>query len=202
MGGDQRRGCRRDAVTLERCEHPVVDDEEFDLWYELNTREGDRHSPRDEMALREWFRDLFDLCGPVPRSEFVAALRFRQAATVKRAIGKVIEDLHTTMGCRPIVSVENDPELIISFWGVGGMLKSRCGLSRDAVDELDLFLIAAGDLQDRIREDLNEVWPRCPRHILGLRPGVGDQTGIWWCRYGDGHLVANIGSLDRAFSSD
>ena len=184
------------------CDHRVVSDDEFDRWYELNTRDDDRRSPRDEVALRAWFRGLFDRCGAVSHAVFEAAARERQAATAKQAIEMVIEDLHHTTGCRPIVSVHSDPDVAISYWDLTGRLKSRRGLSRTPVDELDLFVVAAGDMLDHIRDDLNDVWPRCPGHHYGMHPGVRDQTAIWWCHYGDGHRVANIGSLARAFTPD
>ena len=53
----------------------------------------------------------------------------------------------------------------------------------------------ARDMQDNIREDLNEAWPRCPTHQYGMHPGVTDQTPVWWCHYGDGHPVSEIGLL-------
>ena len=71
--GDRR--WERPADNLEapwrskQCDHLVVSDEEFDRWYELNTRDDDRRSPSDEVALRAWFRSLFDRCGPVSRAE-------------------------------------------------------------------------------------------------------------------------------------
>ena len=96
-----------------------MSDDEFDRWYELNTRDDDRRSPRDEVALQAWFRSLFDRCGSIGHAEFEAAARERQATTVKQAIEMVIEDLHRTTGCRPIVSVQSDPDVGFSYWGMG-----------------------------------------------------------------------------------
>ena len=203
--GDRRRARLVDNLKppwrSEQCDHRVVSEEEFDCWYELNTRDDDRRSPADEVALRLWFRALFDRCGPVSHAEFEAAARQRQAATVKQAIEMVIEDLYRTTGCRPIVSVRSDPDVGFSYWDLTGRLKSRWGLPRAPVNELDLFVVAAAEMLGRIRDDLNEVWPRCPGHQYGMHPGVRDQTAIWWCHYGDGHRAGNIGSLAAAYTT-
>jgi len=149
----------------------------------------------DGIATRAWFSDLYEERGPVDRSEIDAAFREREGVIVKRAIASVIEDLFRTTGQRPIASVETDPALLISYWSVSGRLKRRCCLSSSAVDELDLIVVTVRDMQDVIREDLNRGWPQCPRHQLGLRAGVTDQTPVWWCHFGDGHAVSEIGQL-------
>jgi len=28
-----------------------------------------------------------------------------------------------------------------------------------------------------------------------MHPGVTDQTPVWWCHYGDGHAVSEVGLL-------
>ena len=56
-----------------------MSDNEFEVWYELNTRDDDLRSPADEVALRAWFRSLFDRCGAVSHAEFQAAARERQS---------------------------------------------------------------------------------------------------------------------------
>jgi len=82
------------------------------------------------------------------------------------------------------------------------MKESHCSLFADAINELDLFVLAADDMQDNIVDDLSKAWPSCPTHRFGLHPQVRDETPIWWCHYGDGHAVAKIGSLTAGFNTD
>jgi len=90
----------------------------------------------------------------------------------------------------------------LATWGVGNMKESHCSLFADAINELDLFVLAADDMQDNIVDDLSKAWPSCPTHRFGLHPQVRDETPIWWCHYGDGHAVAKIGSLTAGFNTD
>jgi hypothetical protein len=178
------------------------DDSEFDRWFELNARDRDRRSLRDEVGLRAWFRELFDRRGPIGHADFETALQIRDAEIVQRAIANVIEDVFQTTGRCPIATVGTGPELLVSYWSVKGTLKKSYGLSRPAADELDLYVVAASDLQDNIRDDLNQAWPRCPVHQFGMHPGICDDTPVWWCHFGDGHRVAKIGSLAEAFRTE
>jgi len=143
---------------------------EFDRWYELHTGQGDRRSVSGGVASRAWFHDLYEERGPVDRSEIDAAFREREGVIAKRAIASVIADVERTTGQRPVASVETKPALLISYWRVNGMLKQCCCLSSSPVDELDLFVITVRDMQDNIREDLNQGWPRCPSTNLGCIP--------------------------------
>ena len=173
----------REMVAIKRWDHRVVpdSDSEFDRWFELNTRDRDRRSPKDEAGLRAWFRELFDRRGSIGHADFEAAFQIRQAEIVQRAITDVIEDVFQTTGRCPMATVGTGPELLVAYWGVNGTLKKSCGLSRPATDELDLFVVAAGDLRDNIRDDMNEVWPRCHVHQFGMHPGICDDVPIWWC---------------------
>jgi hypothetical protein len=190
-------------VTSDGAIIAVVSDEDFDPWYERHTRDdGDRRSPRDETALRNWFRDLYDERGPVASSEIEAAFIERQVTIVRQAIEAVLKDLTETTGLRPSATVEVESGLAVAYWGDNSTLKSCCSLSGFAVNELDLFVIAADDMRDNIVDDLNKAWPSCPRHSFGLHPQVRGETPIWWCHYGDGHAVSEIGLLTAGLNTD
>jgi hypothetical protein len=172
-----------------------VSDEEFDSRYERHTRDGDRRTPRDETALRVWFRDVYDVQGPLEGAEIETAFIERQVTIVERAIMAVLKDLTETTGLRPSAMVETEP-FGIGYGGVGRMKESHCSLSDHAVNELDLFVIAADDMKDNIVDDLIGAWPTCPTHKFGLHPQVRDEIPVWWCYFGDGHAEARIGSLN------
>jgi len=95
----------------------VVSDEDFDPWYERQTRDGDQRSPRDETALRNWLWDLYSERGPVEGSQIESAFIERQVTIVQRAITAVLNDLAETTGLRPSATAEMEPSLGIGYLG-------------------------------------------------------------------------------------
>ena len=121
-------------------------------------------------------------------------------ARLDRALGAVRTDTRATGVAgevRPARPDWNPRIAAVETWA--GHTGWTGGISSfEAADDLSALVAVAEQARQAIMESLRYQstgisWPACPQHALGASPEVRDRVGVWWCRGGDGHGVAQIG---------
>jgi hypothetical protein len=110
-------------------------------------------------------------------------------AVARRAVARVVADLHRTTAERPSVAVD-------AWQGSSVRIVVNGGFTAPSVWERttpEAIAEVADYIQEQLDQDLG-CWPVCEAHNVGLHAEARDGVAVWWCRLGE-HRVAAIGEL-------
>lgn len=118
---------------------------------------------------------------------------------VESSISRVLKDLQDTTGnlIEPTIGVEHSGHdwVNVRFKYERGDIATalETGQSEESIT-VDVALW----LQDSIRDDLRESWPKCPNHEHSLTPVLQEGHAKWQCPH-DPAVNALIGNLSKGF---